>query len=120
MNPPPLPGSPREILVTTGNEIAGRAIASYLGIVRGVVVRSTGFSAGFTGSFKAIAGGNIPEFSRVCEEARRSAYDIMLQHAVEVGADAVIAFRYDAAAFLDGCTEVLAYGTAVTLAGASG
>ena len=115
MNPPPLPKTPGEILVTTGNEISGRPVGTYLGIVRGVVVRSTGFSAGFTGSFKAIAGGNIPEFSRVCEEARRSAYEVMLQHAAEVGADAVIAFRYDAAGFMDGCTEVLAYGTAVTL-----
>lgn len=107
MNPPPL------ITVTTGNDIAGHEITAYLGVVRGIVVRATGIGRGIVGGLRSIAGGNIPEFAAVCEEAREHAYRIMLEHAQQVGADAVIAFRYDATEFLQGSTEVLAYGTAV-------
>ncbi len=109
MNPPPL------ILVTSGNDVAGHEIVQYLGIVRGIVVRSTGIGRGLLGGLRSLGGGNIPEYVAVCEEARQHAYQIMLGHASDLGADAVIAFRYDATEFVQGSTEVLAYGTAVKI-----
>jgi uncharacterized protein YbjQ (UPF0145 family) len=101
------------MIVTTSNDIAGYEIVQYLEIVRGIVVRSTGFARGFIGGLRSIGGGNIPEYVAVCEEARQHAYELMVQHAKEVGADAIIAVRYDATEFMQGATEVLAYGTAV-------
>lgn len=109
MNPPPI------IIVTSGNDVAGHEIVQYLGIVRGIIVRSTGIGRGIVGGLRSIGGGNIPEYAAVCEEARQHAYQLMLTHATEMGADAVIAFRYDATEFIQGSTEVLAYGTAVKL-----
>ena len=106
----------KSIIVTTGNDVSGHIIASYLGVVRGIVVRSTGIARGIVGGLRSIGGGNIPEYVSVCEEAREHAYGIMLQHAEQVGADAIIGMRYDATEFMQGSTEVLAYGTAVTLA----
>jgi uncharacterized protein YbjQ (UPF0145 family) len=103
------------VIVTTGNEVAGFEILSYLAIVRGIVVRATSIGKGIIGSFKALAGGNIKEFTDVCEAARHEAYQLMMQHATEVGADAIIGMRYDATEFGQGSTEVLAYGTAVKL-----
>jgi uncharacterized protein YbjQ (UPF0145 family) len=103
------------MLVTTGNEIAGRSIAHYVGIVRGIVVRSPNIAQGFLGGLKQIVGGNIESFAQVCESAREEAYERMVEHARERGADAVIAMRYDATEFNQGVTEVLAYGTAVKL-----
>jgi uncharacterized protein YbjQ (UPF0145 family) len=104
-----------KLLVTTGNDIAGRRIVQYLGVVRGIVVRSPGFGRSLSGSFAAIGGGNIPQFEEVCEEARREAYARMIDHAGDKGADGIIAMRYDATEFSQGITEVLAYGTAVKL-----
>lgn len=104
------------MIVTTGNDIAGYEIVEYLGIVRGIVVRSTGIARGFIGGIRSIGGGNIPEYVAVCEEAREHAYELLVQHAREHGADAVIAVRYDATEFMQGSTEVLAYGTAVKIA----
>lgn len=101
------------MIVTTGNDIAGHEIVQYLGIVRGIVVRSTGIARGIVGGLRSIAGGNIPEYASVCEEARQHAYELMVQHANELGAEALIAVRYDATEFMQGSTEVLAYGTAV-------
>lgn len=103
------------MIVTTGNDVAMGEIVQYLGIVRGIVVRATGIGAGLIGGLKSIGGGNIEEFSRVCEAARMEAFSRMVQHAQEIGADAVIAMRYDATEFSQGSTEVLAYGTAVKL-----
>ena len=103
------------MIITTGNDVSGREVGEYLGVVRGIVVRATGIGAGFIGGLKSIAGGNIEEFSRVCESARQEAFSRMVQHAGEIGADAVIAMRYDATEFTQGSTEVLAYGTAVKL-----
>lgn len=111
--PPPL--RPNQILVTTGNDVAGARITAYLGIVRGLTVRTTDVVSGFIGSIKSIVGGSISEYTSVCEIARQHAYDIMVQHAVAMGADAVIAMRYDATEFRQNATEVLAYGTAVKL-----
>jgi uncharacterized protein YbjQ (UPF0145 family) len=104
------------MIVTTGFEVEGKTIAEYLGVVRGIVVRATGIGRGFIGGIKSIAGGNIEEFTVVCEEARREAFNRMVQHSLEIGADAVIGMRYDATEFgQGGTTEVLAYGTAVKL-----
>jgi uncharacterized protein YbjQ (UPF0145 family) len=103
------------MIVTTGNEIAGHYIGSYLGIVRGIVVRSPSISQGLLGGLKQLVGGNIESYAQVCEAAREEAYERMVEHAQERGADAVIGMRYDATEFTQGVTEVLAYGTAVRL-----
>ncbi|HVM61679.1 MAG TPA: YbjQ family protein [Verrucomicrobiae bacterium] len=122
---PPIPAnsaiphqSPRPpVVVTTGNDLAGHEITQYLGIVRGIVVRIAGLKSGFsgvlTGLGKLSSGGNIPEWAAVCEAARQEAHSLMLTHASELGADAIIAVRYDATNFGEGSTEILAYGTAV-------
>ncbi|HLL23787.1 MAG TPA: YbjQ family protein [Kofleriaceae bacterium] len=104
-----------QLIVTTGNEVAGFEIVRYLAIVRGLVVRATSIGKGIVGSFKALGGGNIKEFTDVCEAARHDAYQQMITHAREIGADAIIGMRYDATEFGQGSTEVLAYGTAVKL-----
>jgi uncharacterized protein YbjQ (UPF0145 family) len=104
------------IIVTGGNDVSGNRISAYLGIVRGIVVRSPSFGKSFVGAFKSLGGGNIREFTDVCEAARHEAYMMMLNNAEELGADAIIAMRYDATEFMNGTTEVLAYGTAVRLA----
>ncbi|MGH9819969.1 MAG: YbjQ family protein [Pyrinomonadaceae bacterium] len=103
------------MIVTTGFEVEGKPVGEYLGVVRGIVVRATGIGRGFVGGLKSIMGGNIEEWSVVCEEARREAFNRMVKHATEIGADAVIGMRYDATEFSQGATEVLAYGTAVKL-----
>jgi uncharacterized protein YbjQ (UPF0145 family) len=103
------------MVVTTGFEIEGRHITEYLGVVRGIVVRATGIGRGIVGGLKSIVGGNIEEWAHVCEHARMEAFNRMVQHAHEIGADAVIGMRYDATEFAQGSTEVLAYGTAVRL-----
>lgn len=103
------------MIITTGNDVAGHEVVDYLGVVRGIVVRSTGIARGFIGGLRSIGGGNIPEYVAVCEEARQHAYELMIQHAQETGADAIIAVRYDATEFMQGATEVLAYGTAVRI-----
>ena len=104
------------VIVTTSNDIAGRQIAEYKGVVRGLVVRATSMVAGVTGGLKSIFGGNISEYEKVCEQARDEAFRRMVAHAQKVGADAIVGMRYDATEFIQGSTEVLAYGTAVKLA----
>lgn len=103
------------MIVTTGNEVAGQNITAYLGVVRGIVVRSPSLSQGFVGGLKQLVGGNIEASAEVCEHARAEAYERMVQHAAELRADAVIGMRYDATEFVQGATEVLAYGTALKL-----
>ncbi len=105
-----------QLIVTTGNDVAGHHIVKYLAIVRGIVVRATSIGQGIKGAFRSLGGGNIKEYSAVCEAARHEAYAQMVQHAAELGADAIIAMRYDATEFAQGTTEVLVYGTAVRLA----
>jgi len=104
------------VIVTTTNEVNGYRIVEYKGVVRGLVVRATSVVAGVTGGLKSMFGGNISEYERVCEKARDEAFRRMVEHAKEVGADAVIGMRYDATEFIQGSTEVLAYGTAVRIA----
>jgi uncharacterized protein YbjQ (UPF0145 family) len=103
------------MIVTTGFDVQGRQVVEYLGVVRGIVVRATGIGRGIIGGLKSIAGGNIEEWSVVCEAARMEAFNRMVQHAHEIGAEAIIGMRYDATEFSQGATEVLAYGTAVRL-----
>ena len=102
------------MIVTTGNEISGHTITQYLGVVRGLIVRSTPtFMQGFRAARSRIS--PAISYAEACEIARKESYDRLVQHAGEIGADAVIAMRYDAAEFTSGVTEVLAYGTAVKL-----
>ncbi len=108
------------MIITTGNEVEGGKIVQYLGIVRGIVVRSPGIGRGFIGGLKALGGGNIREFAEVCEKARQDSFNIMIQHANELGADAIIGMRYDATEFSESITEVLSYGTAVKLVNKEG
>ena len=103
------------MIVTTGNEVAGYQIQRYLGIVRGVVVRSPNIAQNFVGGLQSIFGGNIETYAQVCDEARQHAYDRMVAHAEQMGANAVIGMRYDANEIMEGITEVLAYGTAVVV-----
>jgi uncharacterized protein YbjQ (UPF0145 family) len=103
------------MIVTTGNDVAGHVIRDYLGVVRGIVVRSPSITQGFLGGLKQMVGGNIESYAEVCETARREAFNRMVKHADEIDADAVIAMRYDATEFTPNVTEVLAYGTAVKL-----
>lgn len=105
----------RAMIVTTGFEVPGHEIDSVLGIVRGIVVRSPGIAQGIMGGLRQIIGGNIKEYVQVCEHAREDAFEIMVTHAEQVGADAIIGMRYDATDFFQATTEVLAYGTAVKL-----
>jgi uncharacterized protein YbjQ (UPF0145 family) len=104
------------MIVTTGNDIPGYRITEFLGVVRGVVVRSASIKQGLLGGFKQIFGGNIEAYAQVCDAARGDAFQRMADHASDLGADAVIGMRYDATEFAQGATEVLAYGTAVKLA----
>jgi uncharacterized protein YbjQ (UPF0145 family) len=101
------------VVVTTGNDVAGHRVVEYLGVVRGIVVRSPNIGQSFVGAFKTLVGGNISQFVDVCEAARHEAYVQMLQHAESLGAHAILGMRYDATEFAQGVTEVLCYGTAV-------
>lgn len=103
------------IVVTTGNDVSGHRITEYLGVVRGIVVRSPNIGQSVVGALKQLVGGNISQYVDVCEAARHEAYVDMVQHAEAMGAHAIVAMRYDATEFLQGATEVLAYGTAVRL-----
>jgi uncharacterized protein YbjQ (UPF0145 family) len=103
------------MIVTTGIAVTGSEIAQILGVVRGVVVRSPNVGQSFLGGLQGMMGGNIEMFAQVCDEARQHAFDRMVQHAQQMGADAIIGMRYDATEFAQSMTEVLAYGTAVKL-----
>ena len=100
-------------LVTTSNELNGYRIIRTLGLVRGIVVRSRSIFGTLGASLQTIIGGNITLFTDLCEKTREDAFTLMVQHAAERGANAVIAVRYDANEVMQGVTEVLAYGTAV-------
>jgi uncharacterized protein YbjQ (UPF0145 family) len=101
--------------VTTAQELSGYRITSNLGIVRGIVVRSRSVVCQFGAGIQSIFGGNITIYTELCEKARTDAYTQMCQHAAAVGANAVIAIRYDATEMMPGITEVLCYGTAVVV-----
>ena len=103
------------MLVTTTNEIEGQRIVRYIGLVRGLTVRSRSVIGNIGAGLQSIFGGNITIYSELAEKAREEAYELMVQHAAQVGANAVIGMRYDANEITDGITEVLAYGTAVVI-----
>jgi uncharacterized protein YbjQ (UPF0145 family) len=105
--------------VTTAYELPGCRITRNLGVVRGIVVRSRSIVGTIGASLQTIVGGNISLFSGLCEKTRQDAFDLMLQHASELGANAVIGASYDATEIMQGVTEVLAYGTAVVVEMAS-
>lgn len=100
-------------MVSTSFEIPGYHVRQNLGLVRGVTVRSRSVIGNFAGGIQTLFGGNISIFTELCENARQEAYELMLQHADQMGANAIVGMRYDANDVMDGVTEVLAYGTAV-------
>ncbi|HEX8265729.1 MAG TPA: YbjQ family protein [Pyrinomonadaceae bacterium] len=102
-----------ESMVTTAFELPGYRIKQNLGVVRGIVVRSRNVFVNIGAGLQTLVGGNIKAWSKLCEETRKEAFDIMIQHATEMGANAIIGARYDASEMGTGATEVLAYGTAV-------
>jgi uncharacterized protein YbjQ (UPF0145 family) len=101
------------MLVATTNDLAGHKIVRNIGVVRGIVVRSRSIVGNVGASIQSLFGGNITLYTSLCEQARAEAYDLMVQHAQEMGANAILAMRYDANEIAAGITEVLAYGTAV-------
>jgi uncharacterized protein YbjQ (UPF0145 family) len=103
-------------LVTTAFDLPGYRVTNNLGIVRGIIVRSRSVIGNVGASIQQIFGGNISIYTNLCEQAREDAYQIMIQHAEQVGAHAIIGMRYDATEIAQGVTEVLCYGTAVQLA----
>ena len=103
------------MLVATTNDLAGHRIVRHLGLVRGIVVRSRSIIGNVGASIQSLFGGNITLYTTLCEQARADAFDLMVAHARELGANAVVGMRYDANEVAAGITEVLAYGTAVVI-----
>ena len=104
-----------EFLVTTSNDLQGYRVTRQLGVVRGLTVRSRSVLGQIGASLQTLLGGNITLYTELAEKARQEAFELMVQHAREHGANAIIAMRYDANEITDGVTEVLAYGTAVVV-----
>jgi len=100
-------------MVTTAIELPGYRIVRNFGIVRGIIVRSRSVIGNLGAALQTIVGGNITILTDLCEKTRSEAYELLLMHAAQHGANAVISFRYDATEVMQGVTEVLAYGTAV-------
>ncbi|MDW8302367.1 MAG: heavy metal-binding domain-containing protein [Bacteroidia bacterium] len=103
------------IIVTTANELQGYKIVKHLGVIRGITVRSRGVGGNLLGALQTLFGGRINAYLKLCEEAREEAYNELIQQAKAVGANAVIAMRYESNEVISGVTEVLAYGTAVVV-----
>lgn len=102
-------------MVTTAFDLEGYRVTRNLGVVRGIVVRSRSVLGTIGAGLQTLIGGNITLLTELCEKTRTEAFDIMLQHASELGANAIIGARYDATEVMQGVTEVLAYGTAVVV-----
>ena len=103
------------MIVATTNDIAGYRVVRHLGVVRGLTVRSRSVIGNIGAGIQSLFGGNITLYTSLCERARLDAFDLMVQHGEQMGANAIIAMRYDANEIADGITEVLAYGTAVVV-----
>ena len=103
------------MIVVTTNDLPGYRIVRVIGMVRGITVRSRSIVGTIGGALQSIVGGNITIFTTLAETARQEALDLMIRHAEEAGANAVIAMRYDGNEITDGITEMLAYGTAVVV-----
>ncbi len=99
--------------ITTALELPGKKIVKNLGLVKGITVRSRSIIGTIGGTLHTIIGGNITLFTQLCEKTRQEAYEFMVNHAEKLGANAIIAVRYDATEVMGGVTEVLCYGTAV-------
>ncbi len=102
-------------MVTTSWQLAGHRVVRNLGVVRGVTVRSRSVVGNLGASLQSLFGGNISILTNLCEHARAEAFDLMIQHAATLGANAIVSVRYDANEIMQGATEVLAYGTAVVV-----
>ncbi len=102
-----------QFMVTTALELPGYRIVQSFGVVRGIVVRSRSIVGNLMATFQVIVGGNITIYAALCERARQEAFELLLKHAAELGANGVVGMRYDANDVASGVTEVLAYGTAV-------
>ena len=102
-------------MVTTAFELPGYRVRQSLGVVRGIVVRSRNLFVNIGAVFNSMVGGNITAWTNLCESTRRDAFEVMIRHATELGANAIIGARYDATEVSSGATEVLAYGTAVVV-----
>lgn len=100
-------------LTTTSFELPGYRVVKSFGVVRGIIVRSRSVVGNIGAGLQSLFGGNISIYTNLCEQAREDAFQLMLSHAGEVGANAVIGVRYDATEIAAGITEVLCYGTAV-------
>jgi len=100
-------------MVTTSLELPGHTIVQSLGIVRGISVRSLSMGGSIAAGFRSMLGGSIERYVKLCEQTRQEAFDLLVEHAEEMGANAIVGMRYDANEVLEGVTEVLAYGTAV-------
>ena len=101
--------------ITSANELAGYRIVRNLGIVRGITVRSRSIVGTIGAGLQSLLGGNITLWTELCEHARREAFELMSQHAMEAGGNAVVGMRYDTTEIAQGVAEVLAYGTAVVV-----
>ncbi|HXZ29410.1 MAG TPA: YbjQ family protein [Terriglobales bacterium] len=102
-------------MVTTAFELDGYRVLRNLGIVRGITVRSRSVVGSFAAGLQTLVGGNITIYTELCEKSREEAFELLLQHAAALGANAVVGMRYDANEVMQGVTEVLAYGTAVVV-----
>ncbi len=102
-------------LITTSTHLEGYKIVKQLGLVRGITVRSRSILGNMAGGFMTIFGGRSAIYTELCENAREEALQLMIQHAADLGANAIISMRYDANEVMNGLTEVLAYGTAVVV-----
>src|SRR3954447_9051405 len=103
-------------LTTTAFTLDGYTVTRTLGVVRGITVRSRSIFGTIGGSLQTLVGGNITLFSELCEKTRLEAFELMMQHAQQLGANAIVGIRYDATEIMQGVTEVLCYGTAVMVA----
>ncbi len=104
--------------VSTTSNIPGYRVTRSFGVVRGITVRSRSIVGNIGAALQTLVGGNISIYAELCEKAREDAFELMLQHAAAMGANAVVGMRYDANDIAEGVTEVLAYGTAVQVASA--
>ncbi|HEV3317157.1 MAG TPA: YbjQ family protein [Candidatus Angelobacter sp.] len=102
-------------MTTTQFELDGYQVVRSLGIVRGIIVRSRSLFGTIGAGLQTLIGGNITLLTQLCEKTREDAFELMLQHAAQLGANAVVGMRYDATEIMQGVTEVLAYGTAVVV-----
>ena len=102
-------------MITTSNDLSGYRVTKTLGLVRGIVVRSRSIVGNIGAGLQALIGGNITLYTELCERARSDAFQLMIDHASEMGANAIVGVRYDANEVSAGITEVLAYGTAVVV-----